>query len=171
MISCKSRMKTEYREEDKMCKMRKKDQNSNKKQDTIKDQNPSRETDTKKVQRYTSLYMSLGMCFGLSMGLIYGQLLSPDNISLGMCMGISVGMCIGLAIGSAKDKRLSAHMMQVSRIEEIEESADLVIYAVDENGTEKEYRVNEKAMKEQKFAPGSRVAEETDGTLVSLEEE
>lgn len=128
------------------------------------------ENDNKnKVQKYTALYMSLGMCFGMSLGLIYGTMMFPDNIALGICFGMPVGMCIGMAIGSAKDKKLSENMMEVSRIEAMEESSDMLIYAVDKNDVEKEYRVSEKQMKAEKFAVGNRVAEETDGSLVSLQ--
>lgn len=122
-----------------------------------------------KVQKYMSLYMSLGMCFGVSGGLIYGNILFPDNMSLGMSMGMPIGMCIGMLIGAAKDKKLSENMMEVSRIEAIPESSDMLVYAIDKNGMEKEYRVSEKKMKEEKFAVGNRVAEEKEGSLVSLE--
>lgn len=123
----------------------------------------------KVIQKYTSLYMSIGMCFGVSGGLIYGTLLFPDNISLGMCMGIPIGMCIGIAIGAARDKRLAENMMEISRIEAVPESTDMFLYAIDKNGTEKEYRVTAEKMKEEKFSVGDRVAEETKGSLVSLE--
>ena len=123
----------------------------------------------KKIQKYMTLYMSLGMCFGVSAGLIYGMLVFPDNMTLGICFGIPVGMCIGMAIGAAKDKRLSEKMMKISRIEDIEESSDKIIYAIDKSGSEKEYRVSEKAMKGETYAVGDRVAEETEGSLVSLE--
>ena len=106
----------------------------------------------KKIQKYTTLYMSIGMCFGVSGGLIYGTLLFPDNMSLGMCFGLPIGMCIGMAIGAAKDKRLVENMMEISRIEDVQESSDKFIYAIDKNGAEKEYRVNEKKMKEEKFS-------------------
>ena len=133
--------------------------------------NDKKEESEKKVQKYTSIYMSIGMCFGMSIGLAFGQLWYPDNIAMGMCTGMPIGMCIGMAIGAAKDKRLSELIQTVSRIEDAPESADKLVYAVDEKGTENEYRVSEKAMKEQKFAIGNRVAEETDGSLVSLEED
>lgn len=123
----------------------------------------------KKIQKYTTLYMSIGMCFGVSGGLIYGTLLFPDNMSLGMCFGLPIGMCIGMAIGAAKDKRLAENMMEISRIEDVQDASDKFIYAIDKNGAEKEYRVNEKKMKEEKFSVGDRVAEETEGSLVSLE--
>lgn len=123
----------------------------------------------KVIQKYTSLYMSIGMCFGVSGGLIYGTLLFPDNMSLGMCMGIPIGMCIGMAIGAAKDKRLAENMMEISRIEAVPESTDVFLYAIDKNGTEKEYRVTAEKMKEEKFSVGDQVAEETKGSLVSLE--
>ena len=121
--------------------------------------------DKKKVQKYMTLYMGLGMCFGVSGGLI----LFPDNMSLGICFGMPIGMCIGMAIGSAKDKRLSKNMMKISRIEAVAESSDIDIYVMDKNGEEKKYSVSEKKMKEQKFTVGDRVAEETAGSLVSLE--
>lgn len=123
----------------------------------------------KVIQKYTSLYMSIGMCFGVSGGLIYGTLLFPDNMSLGMCMGIPIGMCIGMAIGAARDKRLAENMMEISRIEAVPDSTDVFLYAIDKNGTEKEYRVTAEKMKEEKFSIGDRVAEETKGSLVSLE--
>lgn len=123
----------------------------------------------KKVQKYMTLYMSLGMCFGVSFGLIYGNILFPDNMALGMSLGIPFGMCLGMAIGAAKDKRLSEHMMEISRIETVDESTDIFVYAIDEDGAEKEYRVSAKKMKEEKFSVGNRVAEEKDGSLVSLE--
>ena len=122
----------------------------------------------KKIQKFTTLYMPLGMCFGMSMGMLYGMLLF-DNMTLGMTMGMSIGMCIGLAIGSAKDKRLSEHMMQITKIEDNETLADKIIYAVDEDGNEKSYKVSAKIAKSEKFAIGDRVAEETNKTLVSLE--
>ena len=123
----------------------------------------------KVIQKYTSLYMSIGMCFGVSGGLIYGTLLFPDNMSLGMCMGIPIGMCIGMAIGAARDKRLAENMMEISRIEAVPDSTDVFLYAIDKNETEKEYRVTAEKMKEEKFSVGDRVAEETKGPLVSLE--
>lgn len=123
----------------------------------------------KKVEKYTALYMSIGMCFGVSGGLIYGNILFPDNSSLGMCLGIPIGMCIGMAIGASKDKRLSENMMEVVRIEANTESSEILVYAKGKNGIEKEYRVSEKKRKEEKFSVGDRVAEEKDGSLVSLE--
>lgn len=122
----------------------------------------------KKVQKYMALYMSLGMCFGVSLGLIYGNILFPDNMAMGMSFGIPIGMCLGMAIGAAKDKRLSEHMMEIFRIEAVPGSTDWLIYTVDKNGVEKEYRVSAKKMKEKKFSVGNRVAEEKDGSLVSL---
>ena len=69
------------------------------------------------IKKYMTLYMSLGMCFGVSGGLVFGSLLELDFIARGMCYGIPIGMCIGMAIGSAKDKRLSENIMTISRIE------------------------------------------------------
>lgn len=123
----------------------------------------------KKVQKFMTLYMSIGMCFGVSLGLIYGMILFPDNMSIGLCFGMPIGMCLGMAIGAAKDKRLSENMMEVVRIEAVDGSTDMLVYAVSKNGNEKEYRVTGKKMKGEKFSPGNRVAEETDGSLVSLE--
>lgn len=121
------------------------------------------------VKKYTTMYMSLGMCFGVSIGLVFGRIIYTDNMSMGLCFGIPLGMCIGMAVGSAKDKRLSENMMKVSRIETIKDSSDIVIYAIDKNGAEKEYRVTEMKMKEEKFSVDDRIAEETDGFPVSLE--
>lgn len=123
----------------------------------------------KKVRKYMSLYMSLGMCFGVSAGLIYGNVFSPGNLSLGMSLGIPIGMCIGMLTGAAKDKKLSENMMKVSKIEVVPDSSNVLIYVIDKNGEEKEYKVCERKMKEEKFAVGNRVAEEADGSLVSLE--
>ncbi len=121
------------------------------------------------IQKYMVLYMSLGMCFGVSGGLIFGTIFFPDNMNLGMCFGISIGMCIGMAIGQAKDKRLSENIMIIKKIEAAKDSTDVVIYVSDKNEIEKQYRVTEKKMKEEKFVEGDRVAEEIDGYLVSLE--
>ncbi len=125
--------------------------------------------DKQKVQKYMTMYMSLGMCFGVSGGLIMGLLFFPDNMAMGLCYGLPIGMCLGMAIGSAKDKRLSENMMEVCRIEDIKDSTSKLIYAMDKSGIEKEYKVTERQMKDEKFSVGDRVAEETDGTLVSLE--
>lgn len=125
--------------------------------------------DKKKIQKYMALYMSIGMSFGLLGGVVYGMILFPNNMVLGISFGLPIGMCIGMAIGSAKDKRLSENMMEISRIESIEELPNILIYAMNKNGVEKEYRVSVKKMKEEKFAVGDRVAEEADGSLVSLE--
>lgn len=121
------------------------------------------------IEKYMALYMSLGMCFGVSGGLIFGTIFCPDNISLGMCFGIPIGMCIGMAIGQAKDKRLSENIMIVRKIETAKDSTDVVIYVSDKNEIEKQYRITEKKMNEEKFLEGDRVAEEIDGSLVSLE--
>lgn len=123
----------------------------------------------KKIQKYESQYMAIGMCFGVSIGLALGSVLFPENMTLGMCFGLPIGMSLGMAIGQAKDKRLSEHMMEISRIDAIEGFSDIVIYAIDKNGEEKEYKVSEKVMKVEKFAVGDRVAEEKEGVLVSLE--
>lgn len=125
--------------------------------------------DKKTIQKYMTLYMSLGMCFGVSGGLVCGMILFPDNMILGMSFGLPIGMCIGIAIGSAKDKRLSENMMEIVRIGAVDESFDMFIYAIDKNGEEKEYRITKEKMNEERFSVGDRVAEETDGSLVSLE--
>lgn len=125
-----------------------------------------KKTDKKKsVTKYTMLYMSIGMCFGVA----FGVALMSDNISLGMSIGLPVGMCIGLLIGQMRDRKLSENMLEISRMQPADASTDTIIYAVDENGAEKEYTVTEKKMKEEKFAVGDRVAEESNGVLVSLE--
>lgn len=118
----------------------------------------------KKIQKFATLYMSCGMMLGISTGMLLF-----DNMAIGMCLGMSMGMCLGLAIGSAKDKRLSENMMHITRIEDDETSADKIIYAVDKDGNEKSYKVSERIAKNAKFAVGDRVAEETNKTLVSLE--
>ena len=98
------------------------------------------------VQKYMMLYMSLGICFGLP-----------------------IGMCIGMAIGEAKDKRLSENIMIIRKIETVNDSLDIIIYVIDKNEIEKQYIVTDEKMKEEKFVEGDRVAEEIDGSLVSLE--
>lgn len=123
----------------------------------------------KEIQKFTALYMSLGMCFGVSGGFIYGNILFPDNMSVGMSYGILIGMCIGLAIGAAKDKRLAEKMMEIIRIEVIQTTLNTIIFVKDHSGAEKQYEISEKKMKEGKFEIGDRVAEETEGVLVSLE--
>ncbi|MBR2402103.1 MAG: hypothetical protein IKB01_04920 [Lachnospiraceae bacterium] len=122
----------------------------------------------KKIQKFTNLYMSLGMMLGMSTGMLYGMLLF-DSMALGMTTGMSMGMCLGLAIGSAKDKRLSENMMEITRIEDDETSSDKIIYVVDKDGNEKSYKVSARIAQNAKFAEGDRVAEETNKTLVSLE--
>ena len=119
--------------------------------------------------KYMTLYMSIGMCFGVSGALIFGNIFYPNNIALGMSFGISIGMCIGMAIGQAKDKRLSENIMIIRKIETVKDSSDMAIYISDKNEIEKQYIVTEKKMKEEKFSEGDRVAEEIDGSLVSLE--
>lgn len=117
------------------------------------------------IKKYTTLYMSLGICFGVSIGLVFGRTVYSDNMSLGICFGLPIGMCIGAAIGAAKDKRLSENMMRVCKIETLNDSADVMIYVVDKNNIEKEYKVTEKMMKQEKYSVNDRVAEETDGLL------
>ena len=123
----------------------------------------------KKVQKYMTLYMSVGMCFGVSCGLVYGMLLFPDNMALGICVGIPNGVTLVMAVGAAKAKRRSEKMREFIRMEDVPDSSDKLIYVRDKNGAEKEYKVAEKKMKEEKFSVGDRIAEETDGSLVSLE--
>ena len=60
-------------------------------------------------------------------------------------------------------------MMIIARIENLTGSSDVMIYTMDKNGEEKEYQVSRKKIKEEKFAVNDRVAEEMDGSLVSLE--
>lgn len=121
------------------------------------------------IKKYMTLYMSLGMCFGVSGGLIFGRFLNSDYMARGMCYGIPIGMCIGMIIGSAKDKRLSKNIMTISRIETTNAPSNIKIYVIDKHGAEKEYIVTDKKMKAEKFSISDRVAEETDGSLVSLE--
>lgn len=123
----------------------------------------------KKIQKYTSLYMSLGICFGVSGGLFYGNILFPDNMSLGLPIGIAIGICLGLAMGAAKDKRLAEKMMEVVGIEAVQALPKFIVFAKDSGGTTKQYEISDKQMKQEKFEMGDRVAEETNGSLLSLE--
>lgn len=123
----------------------------------------------KKIEKYTALYMSLGMCFGVSAGLVYGNIIFPDNMSLGMSIGIPIGMSIGLAIGVAKDKRLSEKNMEIIGMDAVQKAPNTMIFVKDNYGIEKQYEISLNRMKEEKFEIGDRVAEETDGSLVSLE--
>lgn len=125
--------------------------------------------DKNKVHKFTAIYMSLGMCLGVSGGLLFGKLVFPDNMATGMSLGIPIGMCIGMVIGSARDKKLAEKMQEITRIEDILDSTDKLIYTRGKDGVEKEYRVTEKKMREERFAVGDRIAEETDGSLLSLE--
>lgn len=122
----------------------------------------------KKVTKYTALYMPLGMCFGMSLGLCFG-LCVFDNLGIGLSLGMMIGIGAGVAIGFAKDKEMTEKMMKISRIEDVPDSTDKMIYALDKTGEEKEYRVDEKCFASEKYVVGDRVAEETDGRLVSLE--
>lgn len=123
----------------------------------------------KKVSKYMTFYMTIGMSVGMMLGAMMQNFLFEDKMSMGMAWGMSIGMCIGIAIGAAKDKRLSEHMMKISRIEDVPESTDKFVYAVDESGEEKEYRVDAKRIVSEKFVVGDIVAEEKAGYLVSLE--
>ena len=123
----------------------------------------------KKISKYTTYYMTIGMCTGMMIGGMIQNFVFENKMSTGLIWGMSIGMCIGLAIGAAKDKRLSEHMMKISRIEEVQESTDKFVYVVDESGEEKDYRVDVKRIVSEKFAVGDIVAEEKNGYLVSLE--
>lgn len=123
----------------------------------------------KKISKYTTFYMTIGMSVGMMIGVMMQNFLFKDKMSMGMIWGMSLGMCIGLAFGAAKDKKLSEHMMKISRMEDVPESTDKFVYAVDESGEEKEYRVDVKRIVSEKFAVGDIVAEEKAGYLVSLE--
>lgn len=123
----------------------------------------------KKIDKYTALYMSLGMCFGVSGGLIFGNVIFPDNMSLGICIGIPLGMSIGLAIGVAKDKLLAEKMMEITGVDVVQKAPNTIIFVKDNNGIEKQYEITPNRMKDEKFEIGDRVSEETDGSLVSLE--
>jgi hypothetical protein len=115
------------------------------------------------------MYMSLGMCFGVGIGMLLSTLVFNINVAIGMCFGVSIGLSLGLAIGSAKDERLSKVAMTITKIEPLENSTDTVIYATQQDGTEKQYTITKKRMKQENFKLGDTVAEESDGTLVSLE--
>lgn len=121
------------------------------------------------VTKYMTLYMCLGMCYGMSAGLILGIIFFPENMFMGMGFGVPIGMCVGIALGSIKDKRLSENMMTISRIQTIDASSDIMIYAIDKKQIEHEYRITEKKMKSEKYRVNDRVAEESDGSLVLLE--
>ncbi len=123
----------------------------------------------KKISKYMTFYMTIGMSVGMMIGAMMQFFVFENKLSMGMMWGMSIGMCIGIAIGSAKDKRLSEHMMEISRIEDVSGSTDKLVYAIDDNGNEKEYRMNEKRIIAEKFSVGDRVAEEKAGYLVSLE--
>lgn len=121
------------------------------------------------INKYMTLYMSLGMCFGVAVGMLFGMMFFPENFTIGMCFGVAIGMGIGMTIGFAKDAQLAERMMTIVRIREAENGAGSVICAVDKNGVEKEFLVDPDTMAEEKFAVEDRVAEETDGSLFSLE--
>ena len=123
----------------------------------------------KKVQKYTTSYMSIGICFGISLGLIDGLIFFPENIALGVCLGMPIGNLLGTIIGAEKDMKLSKKMMRVSRIEDVEDSLDRIIYVLDKDGVEKEYRITKEIWQKEKFFDGARVAEESTGCLISLE--
>ena len=123
----------------------------------------------KKISKYTTFYMTIGMSVGMMIGAMMQNFLFENRMTMGMIWGMSIGMCIGVAIGAAKDKRLSEHMMKISRIEDVPDSTDKFVYAVDESGEEKEYRVDVKRIVSEKFAVDDIVAEEKAGYLVSLE--
>ncbi len=123
----------------------------------------------KNVNKFQTTYMLYGLSIGMMLGMLWGEFMYEDNLPLGMCLGMSLGMCLGIVIGSAKDKKLSEQMLKLCRIEDVPDSTDKMIYVLDKNGEEKEYRVTEKQQKEEQFTVGDRVAEEENGRLVSLE--
>jgi len=123
----------------------------------------------KRISKYTTFYMTIGMSVGMMIGAMMQNVWFKDKMSMGMIWGMCIGMCIGISFGAAKDKRLSEHMMKISRIEDVPESTDKFVYAVDESGEEKEYRVDEKRIVSEKFVVGDIVAEDKTGYLVSLE--
>lgn len=122
----------------------------------------------KSISKYMTLYMTIGMSCGMLLGVSFGRFIF-DNMALGMTIGMSVGMCFGIALGAAKDKKLSERMMEIVRIEDVPDSTDKLVYAVDKNGVEREYRIAERRIISEKFAVGDRVAEEKEGYLVTLE--
>ena len=124
--------------------------------------------ENKKVTKYLTLYMPLGMCLGMSVGMSLGQLVL-HNLALGLSIGISLGVGIGAALGAAKDKQMSERMTEIVRIEDVPDSTDKMVYTVDKNGAEREYRVAERRIISEKFTVGDRVAEENAGYLVTLE--
>ena len=99
----------------------------------------------------------------------FGMIVFPKNMALGISYGMMMGMFIGMVIGSEKDKKLSENMMEISKMENVAETSEVLIYALDKNGVEKEYKVSKKILKQEKFAVGDRAAEEKNGDLVSLE--
>lgn len=104
-----------------------------------------------KVQKYSILYMRLGMCFGVVGGLIFGSIFSQLDLTYGMALGPPIGLRIGMAIGQAKDERLSENMMIISKMETLKDSSDIVIYVIDKNNIEKQYVVSNKEAKREKF--------------------
>lgn len=121
------------------------------------------------TQKYRTIYMSTGICCGVFCGILLEMLQNPDHPAAGICLGILAGMCLGLTVGYFKDRKLSGQMMKVSRIEYQSAASEALVYAVDREGTEREYRISGRIMKREKFSVGDRAAEETDGSLVSLE--
>lgn len=119
--------------------------------------------DKDKPHKYMTLYMCIGMSLGTLVNIVF------NGFDFSIAYGMMLGMTIGIIIGSAKDKRLSENMMKISRIMGAYGSSDMSVYAIDKNGVEKEYRVSEKMMKQEKFSVGNRVAEDTNGSLVTLE--
>lgn len=124
-----------------------------------------------KIDKHMALYMSLGMCFATLVTLILSSIFPTDNMLLyfGLPLGLFAGMCLGMLIGQEKDKRLSKNIMIIKKIETLNDSTDTIIHVTDKNEEEKLFRVTEKKMKQERFVEGDRVAEELDGSLVSLE--
>ena len=122
----------------------------------------------KSVSKYTTYYMTIGMSVGMMCGMMLGNFVFESKMTMGMLWGLSLGMSIGIAFGAVKDKRLSEKMMEISRIEDVPDSTDKMVYTIDKTGEEKEYRVNEKRFLVEKFSVGDIVAEDA-GELESLE--
>ncbi len=111
-----------------------------------------------KTNKYTVMYMPLGMVFGLSLGiLMYG--IPLGSVAVGMSIGIGVGLCFGFAIGAAKDAKINKQLEECGyRVKSVTETPDgFDIVVSDKNGAESAYPISQPTQKREKFVPGDYV--------------
>ena len=112
----------------------------------------------KKTNKYTYVYMPLGMLLGISFGIIiYG--IPSGNIALGVALGICLGMCLGIAIGAAKDAKINKQLEEfgytVKSVSQTPDGYDLTV--TDKSGADSAVPISSQTQAHEKFKPGDLV--------------